>query len=150
MRTTRLLPSPSKYIPRTPKQRAALLRLIEGEGMDWKKFACAGVLSLALGLSGAAMAQDTNKDVKDQKTAQKEHDKAAKEQAKDVNKKPKDTNRDEKGLDRDRKAAENKVEHADTSFMKKVAEHTKAELELAQLAEQKAADPQVKEFAEKI
>ena len=118
--------------------------------MDWKKRACAGVLTLALAVPGAVMAQDTNKDVKDQKTAQKEHDKAAKEQAKDVNKKPKDTNRDEKGLDRDRKAAQNKLEHADTSFMKKVAEDTKSELELAQLAEQKAADPQVKKFAEKI
>jgi putative membrane protein len=118
--------------------------------MDWKKLACAGVVSLALGASGVVMAQDTNQDVKDQKTATKQHDKAAREQAKDVNKKPKDTNKDEKGLDRDRKAAQNKTEHADTSFVKKVAENTKAELELAQLAEQKAADPQVKEFAQKI
>jgi putative membrane protein len=118
--------------------------------MVWKNLVCAGVLSLALGASGAAMAQQTDKDVKDQKTAAKEHQKADKEVAKDVNKKPKDTNKGEKGLDRDRKAAQNKLEHADTSFMKKVAENTKAELELAQLAEQKAGDPQVKEFAQKI
>jgi putative membrane protein len=118
--------------------------------MYWKNLACAGVLSVALGASGIAMAQQTDKDAKDQKTAAKEHDKAAKEQAKDVNKKPKDTNKDEKGLDRDRKAAQNKLEHADTSFMKKVAENTKAELELAQVAEQKAGDPQVKEFAQKV
>ena len=118
--------------------------------MHWKNLVCAGVLSLALGASGTAMAQQTDKDVKDQKTAAKEHQKADKEVAKDVNKKPKDTNKGEKGLDRDRKAAQNKLEHADTSFMKKVAENTKAELELAQLAEQKAGDPQVKEFAQKV
>lgn len=118
--------------------------------MYWKNLVCAGVLTVALGASGVAVAQQTDKDVKDQKTAQNEQNKAAKEQAKDVNKKPKDTNKDEKGLDRDRKAAQNKLEHADTSFVKKAAENTKAELELAQLAQQKAADPQVKEFAQKI
>ena len=118
--------------------------------MRWKNLVCAAVLSMAVGVSGIAFAQETNQDVKDQKTAVKQQKKAADEQAKDVNKKPKDTNKDEKGLDKDRKAAENKLEHADTSFMKKVAENTKSELELATLAQQKAADPQVKEFAEKI
>lgn len=105
---------------------------------------------MAVGVSGIAFAQETNQDVKDQKTAVKQHEKAAKEQEKDVNKKPKDTNKDEKGLERDRKAAQNKLEHADTSFVKKVAENTKSEMELATLAQQKAADPQVKEFAQKI
>lgn len=118
--------------------------------MRWKTLICAGILSLAVSVTSAGFAQETNQDVKDQKKAQKEQNKAANEQAKDVNKKPKDTNKDEKGLDRDRKAAENKLAHADTSFMKKVAENTKSELELAQLAEQKAADPQVKEFAQKV
>ena len=118
--------------------------------MRWKTLICAGILSLAVSVTSVGFAQETNQDVKDQKKAQKQQDKAANEQAKDVNKKPKDTNKDAKGLDRDRKAAENKLAHADTSFVKKVAENTKSELELAQLAEQKAADPQVKEFAQKV
>ena len=45
--------------------------------MRWKNLICAGVLSLAVGVSATAFAQETNQDVKDQKNAVKQQDKAA-------------------------------------------------------------------------
>lgn len=99
--------------------------------MYLKNLIGAAMLSLALSMSGIAFAQQSAKTASDQQST-------------------KNTAKHDKNLDRDRDAARNQLTHVDKTFMKDAAEGGAAEIQLGQLAEQKASDPQVKQFAERM